>query len=181
MNSINQYKDFTIILYTEPSIDLILLLGGSDYAYIKHDKDIYEQDNEKKGQIKKTHYHLYVRLRKKKTIGGVYEIINKWCANSTQTHLIQECNNIPLTIRYLTHADDIDKYQYSILDIKTNMTLDYYFNIILTDATFTLNVINMIYNSEFKSFKDLTHYAMLQGKLELIMRRAYFFKILLDA
>ena len=69
----NQFIEFNIILYNEPSEDLLVSLGCKEYAFICHDNDFIDDT----GELKKKHYHLYIKLHKKKTFGGVYEIINK--------------------------------------------------------------------------------------------------------
>lgn len=169
-----QFYHFSIILYKFPTKDLLLMLGVKEYAFIEHQFDINEN-----GDLKKEHYHLYVNLHKKKTYGGVYEIINKWCENCTQPQLITDITNVPLFIRYLVHKDDLDKYQYEITDIFSNMEINQFFNLDITDLQFTKQVIELIYSEQLVSFRDIVSYSMLYGKLELIMKRAYFYKSLL--
>lgn len=170
----NQYKEFNIILYNFPTSDLFLLLGVKEYAFIEHDLDINEN-----GEIKKIHYHLYVKLHKKKTFGGVYEIINKWKENSTQPHLIENTLNVAKTIRYLIHKDDIDKYQYNINDILSNFDIQKYFSIEISDSQFISNVLELIKEKEITTFTQLTYYAIENGKIDIIMKRAYFFQLLI--
>ena len=77
--TIPQFLEFSIVMYEEPSKTLLLNLGVKEYAYILHDKTI----------DKKHHYHLYVKLFKKKTFGGVFNIVNKIHPNSTNINLIE--------------------------------------------------------------------------------------------
>lgn len=167
----NQFINFSIILYEYPTQDLLCLLGVEEYAFIEH---LYDFDEY--GQHKKIHYHLYVKLFKKKTISGIYEIIQKWKENATQPFLIINLNNVPKYIRYLTHIDNIDKYQYSINDIVSNMDLEPFFNLVLSDLQFTKNVIELINRKEIKNFKELVYFSTIHFKLDLVMKRAFFFK-----
>lgn len=170
----NQYTEFGIILYEFPTTDLLLLLGVQEYAFIEHDMDLTEN-----GEFKKTHYHLYIKLNKKKTFGGVYEILNNWKENCTQSNLIINIKNKPKFIRYFTHIDDLDKTQYPITDILTNIDIDNYFSIELTDSLFTKNILKLIDDKQIDTFRDIVNYSLNMGKLDLIMKRAYFFKNLL--
>ena len=189
----NQFYHFSIILYAYPTQDLLILLGAEQYAFIEHLYDSYDQldyDNYlvrhngnlpkwKIGDPKDLHYHLYVKLYKKKTTGGVFDILNKWVENCTQPFLIENLNNVPKFIRYLTHIDNFYKYQYNVTDIQSNMNLDLYFNIQITDNQFTQSVIKLIESNSLTTFKQIVFYAISQCKLDLVMKRAYFFKSLL--
>lgn len=171
---INQYYHFSIILYEYPTQDLLLLLGVKEYAFIEHQFDL---DN--KGDLKKIHYHLYIYLERKKTPSGIFNILNKWKENCTQSFLIENLDNPPKFIRYLTHIDNQEKYQYNVSDIVTNMDIEKYFNISITDSEFTKNVLELIERKEIKTFKELVYYSLTFGKIDLLMKRAYFFKCLL--
>ena len=173
----NQFIHFSIVLYQYPTQDLLLMLGVEEYAFIEHNYDLWIE-GEKKGQLKDTHYHLYVKLRKKKTISGVFNILNKWKENCTQSFLIVNLSNVPNFIRYLVHKDDSDKYQYDISEIITNMDLSIYFDLQMSDLQFTTNVIQLISEGKLKYFKELVSYCIPFGKLNLVMKRAYFFKML---
>lgn len=171
--AIKQFKDFSIILYEFPTQDLLLLLGVEKYAFIEHAYDVNEN-----GDLKKIHYHLFVRLHKKKTFGGVYEILNKWRENCSQPHLIINLDNVPQFIRYLTHIDNSDKFQYSPSEIISNFDVQQYFELQIDDATFIKNVIDLINDRNITTFKQLVLYALNNGKIDLVSKRAYFFKCL---
>lgn len=91
------------------------------YAFIKHDKDI--QAN---GDIKKAHYHLVVeyvddtshtKQNALKTFKCLYEKVN-----------IQSIKDTHRFVRYLTHKDNPEKFQYNDSDVITN-AIDIYNNL----------------------------------------------------
>lgn len=117
-NTPRQSKYFCLLLYTEWS-NLLLLLDhissiSKYFAYIQHDKDV-----DTNNQPKKIHIHLVLETSAKRTINGLYQIINSPCLEFT-SNLIQICDNLNGAVRYLTHIDYPEKYQYNYDDIVTN-------------------------------------------------------------
>lgn len=167
-----QFKEFSVILYSLPTNELLLNLGVEEFAYILHDVDL----NLETGEIKKPHYHLYIKLLKKKTFGGVYNIINSLMPNSTQPHLIVNIESKSGFIRYLTHIDNPEKVKYSVDCIVSNFDIQPFFNLGISDNQFIYNVLN---SKNLKSFRDVVNYAIEMGKLDLVLKRAYFFKSLI--
>lgn len=162
---------FFIVVYDEPTQEQLIQCGCIEYSYIKHDSDLTDD-----GEPKKAHYHLYIKLRARKTINAIAKIFN---INEKQAQFfVQFVADEVKSIRYLIHADDAEKYQYNIKDIISNMNLDSYFNLELTDLEFVKNVINDIANNIITKYKDIVYYAISVNKLELVMKRAYFFKML---
>lgn len=160
---------FFIVVYNEPTIEQLLMCGVQEYALIKHDNDI--NDN---GEIKKTHYHIFFKTRTRKTKRAIAKVFN---INENQVELlIQFASNEVSCIRYLIHADDLDKYQYDIKNIKSNIELQPYFDLKLSDLEFVKTIINDIANDIIKNFKEIVIFAISANKLELVMKRAYFFK-----
>lgn len=167
----SQYKEFSIILYDEPTRSFLLNLGVEYYAYIKHDKDYNEN-----GEIKKSHYHLYVKLYKKKTIGGVFNIV---CRHfNINANLIEPIDNTFRFIRYLSHIDEEDKHIYNLDEITCNFDLSIYYNLKERNDNFVLEIISKIDRGEIKNFKELVKYCSVYGELERLMRNTYFFKCL---
>ena len=167
--TIPQFLEFSIVMYEEPSKTLLLNLGVKEFAYILHDKTI----------DKKSHYHLYVKLFKKKTFGGVFNIINKIQPNSTNFNLIENIDNTISFIRYLTHIDESEKEKYSVDEIISNMDLKPYYNLTNTDDKFIEDVCNMIYCGQITDFKSIVAFSTMYGKIKVVMKYAYFFKSLL--
>lgn len=95
-----------------------------NYAYIVHDMDIWTDDDYKTkkeymdkndihvGDLKKIHTHVAVQFpnpRYRFTIAKELNIDNNFVRSSRK---------FKKYLRYLIHYDEIDKYHYSILDVK---------------------------------------------------------------
>lgn len=160
---------FFIVVYNEPTLEQLIQCGAKEYAFIKHDSDMNEN-----GEIKKTHWHIYFKTRTRKTKGAIAKVFN---INENQVDLlIQFASNESSCIRYLIHADDLDKYQYEIKNISSNLNIQPFFDLELTDLEFVKSIINDIANDIIKNFKEIVAYSISVNKLELVMKRAYFFK-----
>ena len=77
------------------------------YAFILHDKDIYED-----GTPKLPHYHIYLKYKNARD----FETIQ----NHFQGAHIEQANDEKSCIQYLTHKNDENKYQYNPEEVKTN-------------------------------------------------------------
>lgn len=88
------------------------------YAFILHDKDINEN-----GEVKKPHFHIVLDYSdgKEKVCSRVEKIL-KVNNNSVRVNYIQ--NPIKM-VRYLTHKDSKDKYQYDDNEVITNDKIKY--------------------------------------------------------
>lgn len=104
---------YSIITYAPPSEIEIVLMRHMDQIvgsfYICHDKDV---DKEK-------HWHLLLWLKYARRAS----IIERWFAhcmdenNNYVNTFVQHTKNTLKSYRYLTHADDSNKYQYDEIDI----------------------------------------------------------------
>lgn len=94
------------------------------YAYIKHDKDVYLENtfNEYNqligiiGDVKKSHYHLYVMLPYSMKI---CDIATKLNVKQNRIRGFQK-KHFTNKVLYLTHICHPNKYQYDINEIRTN-------------------------------------------------------------
>lgn len=89
-------------------ISIIECLEGCDYyAYIYHDKDIDEN-----GNLKPVHLHFVAHAR---------HYLSRWSKLlGIPENMIEIPRNFRSVNRYLIHADDPEKYQYSVSDVVTN-------------------------------------------------------------
>lgn len=106
-----RYRLFSIVLYADSTsykIDTVLfnIKACKYYAYIIHDKDKND-----KGEIKKEHYHVIIKLDNATTITA---LANKL---GIPENYIQHIKNERAYIRYLIHYDSADKYMYKLEDI----------------------------------------------------------------
>lgn len=81
----------------------------SDFAYIIHDKDVNEE-----GEIKKAHIHW---CGKKSSPAPLSTISN---ALGVEANSIKFCRNWKLSLRYLIHADNPEKFQYDVEKVTAN-------------------------------------------------------------
>lgn len=121
-------RNFNILLYTDNEAHikaLEIIKKEFDFAYILHDKDIYEEDIEtdtetiKKGSLKKPHYHVVLSNRS----GNARS--NKSIAKELNIDLrfVVKCNSLDGSLLYLIHFNDDDKFQYSLDEVVTNAFL----------------------------------------------------------
>lgn len=89
-------------------------------VYIVHDKDIYDEEDEKKnpdhkaGALKEKHVHILLCTNNAATLGQV----RRWFP-SNQNTLGQVLRDDEMMLRYLTHKDDPEKAQYDDSEVKT--------------------------------------------------------------
>lgn len=81
-----------------------------EYAYILHNNDI--DDN---GQIKKPHYHIYLKFTKKLR----YTTIAKAFNIAANSELISAVKDSKKLVRYFVHLDDLEKFQYPLEQLTT--------------------------------------------------------------
>lgn len=84
-----------------------------------HDKDIRAN-----GEYKKPHYHLVLAFEGKKSYEQVMVLVDE--LNAPHPPLFEAVvRDMRGMLRYLTHSDDPDKYQYESKDVITIAGLDY--------------------------------------------------------
>lgn len=113
-NKIVRTRNYEYITYL--SLDVIKreLLNETvlHYAYVLHDKDINEDKT-----LKEPHYHIVITYVDAKTLSSRFKItraLDKIYGKNTRVEAIE---NLRLSLRYLIHLDDKDKFQYSLKDL----------------------------------------------------------------
>jgi len=156
-------RTFSVILYdTEEDIKILELAKRSyNYAYIMHDKDVDEF-----GEIKKAHYHLILRWNDTKSINALSKELG------IPVNRITKIKSFKSSIRYLTHIDYKEKYQYKYNDIVTNMDIAEYFEDNLTELQ-KVKLIYEILTKEQISNKKHMLYIVLEAGLWSEYRRGY--------
>lgn len=179
----NRTRNFALVLYpNENEKDLKTLeyiKNNFEYAYIEHNEDVWEEENEehKIGDKKKNHTHVLINLKNARSIKSMLEEL--------EVSHIESCNFYAYT-RYLIHLGYPSKYQYSRQDIKTNIPLrienalkrDY--NSEEQDSRILLDFIFSHTNQSFLTFKELTKYAMENDCLLELQRKSYFYNQFCD-
>ena len=99
-----------VLLYPDCSshVDALKIIESTyDYCYILHDKDINED-----GSLKKPHWHVIVYSKNSFWNTALAEKLG------IPVNYIQEVRNLDLMLEYLIHANEEDKHQYSLDDVK---------------------------------------------------------------
>ena len=140
MGKSGRFRPFAIIFYgtQEELIQIIRTYRESiaHYAYITHDKDVYEEDlfNEekqefvhKKGEIEKVHIHILVDFFNGHTITAVKRMFT----TELDKPRVEVIGDRVAQFRYLTHKDNPEKYQYPDSDITAD-DINYYEKLCIT-------------------------------------------------
>lgn len=85
-----------------------------DYAYIVHDKDLKQLDNDE-FELKKQHVHVVISFSNAKWNTSIASELG------IELNYIQECRNFDKALDYLIHFNDDTKYQYSIEEVHGNL------------------------------------------------------------
>ena len=86
----------------------------SYYFIILHDKDTNEH-----GEIKKPHYHIVMKTRKRITLGGLLQELSDLLKIDKTVISARETINETASIRYLLHLDYEEKNKYAPYEILT--------------------------------------------------------------
>jgi len=105
------------------------------YAFIKHDNDI-----DIDGVVERNHYHLIIKFRNpysKTTV--INDIASKLLINKNIISC-RKCLNFVLSVQYLVHQNDKDKYQYDLIDCWTNDSNEFMNCIINNVSSYDLDI-----------------------------------------
>lgn len=175
-------RTFALELYPEDYMHvdkLEYIKNYFDYAYILHDKDKWEEETEehKLGELKKPHWHVIISFKNARSVDSIKKEL--------ELSHVETCNFYAYT-RYLIHKDQPQKYQYSELEIVTNMELRIMnalkkdFNSKEQDTRILLDYIFSKQQYSFCTFKDLTIFAMENDCLLDLKRNTFFYKQFID-
>lgn len=112
MSQIKKSRNFQGVVYPDSDsydCDKVLSLLPSvfaDYAYILHDQDVDEE-----GVLKKPHYHWLGTWSTPLTIGNVAKKLG------VPENSVEFCRSYRAFLRYMIHADEPTKHQYSPDDV----------------------------------------------------------------
>ncbi len=176
-------RNFAIVLYPNESEKdketLEYIINNFEYAYIEHDKDIWEEDGEehKRGEKKKPHTHVLINLKNARS--------DESMKDELQVNYI-ETSNFYAYARYLIHLGYPNKYQYEKEKIITNMptrienALKREFNSEEQDARILLDFIFKETNKGFLTFRKLTEFALENDCLKELQKKSYFYNQFCD-
>lgn len=154
------------------------------YAYILHDKDLWEEDIQDemtkiiihhKGELKKPHWHIMLIFENPRSTEKI--------AKELDLKHIETCNFYAYA-RYLIHKDNPTKYQYNPKEIITNCELRIYNALekeIKSEEQDAKILMDRILNNEgILTFKQLVKYAIKNDCFTEIKKNPYFYKSFCD-
>lgn len=116
MSDPKKYRDrkFCAVLYPEDPTHAAciekLKSGGYNFAAILHDKDVYE-DGENKGQLKKPHWHIIVKFPNALWNTGLAKDLG------IESNYLEQAKSLDAALLYLVHDGYDEKYQYDLEDV----------------------------------------------------------------
>lgn len=155
------------------------------YAYILHDKDLWEEDIQDemtkiiihhKGELKKPHWHVMLIFENPRSTDKI--------AKELDLKHVETCNFYAYA-RYLIHKDNPTKYQYKEEEVITNCKLRIHNALqkeIKSQEQDAKILMDRILNNEkaILTFKQLVEYAIQNDCLTEIKNHTYFYKSFCD-
>lgn len=174
-------KNIEVILYYENVpmrellIDYLQSLHINCYLSPLHDKDVYKS-GDKKGQLKKAHYHLAILFDSLKTIQQVVDLFADYKVTPQNVKFIL---SVVGELRYLCHLDDKGKQLYKPADVWCPYD-DYGARIMMDKDKHQTSraLLNLLYESkctEFARFVQLVMDLDNDDYLSAVMSNAYFY------
>ena len=108
-----RFYNFTLVIYEDDSAfdtQMFNLAQETSIIYIRHDKDIDDEGNDKK-----PHYHFVLKLKNACTISALSKRVG---VSENMIEPVKKSMNGCL--RYLVHYGNDDKFQYNPEDVKSN-------------------------------------------------------------
>ena len=158
------YRNIELIIYDYAILMnkiKICIDNKFQYAYCLHDKDIDDNDH-----TKKAHYHLRIFHTDRKTISAWSKVFH------VKENEIETLIDKRLSIRYLIHRDNKEKYQYEIENIVSNFDLSSYFLDKKVESDDITTIINYIDSSLIIHMRDIMQF-ILKNDLWSTYRRNY--------
>jgi hypothetical protein len=156
-----KFKYFTLVLYPEDSnhCDLLNYLSNTyTCKYILHDKDINSD-----GELKKSHWHIVWQTPSPRTISSLKKELNIEYLESVRTQ--------KQMLAYLIHANDSNKYQYSVSELKGDLSIEND-----TEDNNILLILDFIENSDVElTIKQLNYFCAKNGLWSHYRRSSYIF------
>ena len=135
MNENKRARHWNIRTYKSIN-EIYELVKGTDciYRMINHNKDTFEET----GELKKEHTHIVLSFKNQRTGKRIYNFLDL-----EHNAYVEPCRSLRQSIRYLIHADDENKANYSLEDIIHNdKRIEQYFTEEESDTEKILNIYN---------------------------------------
>lgn len=120
-----RFYNFILVIYEDDERfdkQLFNLTQEREAIWIRHDKDLFDDDVEKDGEvihhagdIKKPHYHFVLKLRNACTISALAK------RNEVDENMIEPIKkSVNASLKYLIHFGCDNKYQYDVKEVLSN-------------------------------------------------------------
>lgn len=142
--------------------------GTATVFIINHDKDTNEL-----GELIEKHTHVYIEYATPRKITTVANLLN------VEPNFIELVKNKKSMLRYLTHKDDLDKYQYDDDEVYTNNSVSYRMTLLgndLSDKEIAeyiiqgkgMELLGIVSSSKLRTIQALLHYDNSNSQLKEI-------------
>ena len=111
----SRFYSFSIVSYASLSEIQNLLQACRHYVYILHDKDVNED-----GSLRSPHFHILCTFVQNKSFNSVASLVV-----SSQNTFVQQLQDVGGAFAYLTHQNNLEKFQYNSDDLVSD-NLDYW-------------------------------------------------------
>lgn len=114
------------------NVELLTRCNSSiKYWAILHDKDMKED-----GIFKRPHIHIVIIFDFKSCYKQyVIDFLSRELNCSKNIISVEICHDLNISLRYLTHIDNKEKFQYQDIEVKTNAPIVYYRAVLGTKLT----------------------------------------------
>lgn len=181
MNSSGRSRSFTFVFYPDEEnfLDIMSSVINEDTAFILHDKDTNEN-----GDLKKPHYHVVVKFKEAKTCSSVAKIFHLYNSEGKLAeNRVDICTkgkkDFKGALRYLTHANTPDKFQYPISDVQGSLK-DTVKALVSSGSTTESNlsvIFNFILNSDaYLDSMIISKFCLENNCLSTFSSKWYYFK-----
>ena len=176
-------RAWTFELYKDscnPEWEQIMIESHVQFAYAYHDKDKLPN-----GETKKPHYHVIEYYEGPTTYNVALELANRvGCANG----IIQPVSSVRGMVRYFTHKDNPDKYQYNddIVQVRNGFDIDSFIELTATQKKEYKKVIQRIIGEkDIEEYCDLMDFLLYETDIDYLYDVAstntYYFKAYIDS
>ena len=156
-----KFKYFTLVLYPEDSthVELLNYLSNTyTCKYILHDKD-----KNIVGELKKAHWHIVWQTPSPRSVTSLKKELNVEYLESVRTQ--------KQMLAYLIHANDSNKYQYSVTELKGDLSIESD-----TEDNNILLILDFIESSDVEiTVKELNYFCAKNGLWSHYRRSSYIF------
>lgn len=173
-----KFRQVELIVYQQHWQDELDLWNEIDYLRARallsplHNKDIIEK-GEKKGQLKKPHWHLLLFFDSTKSLNQVEQLSSRF--NDGATNLYKEIISVGGAVAYLSHKNSPKKVLYDETQIK-EFGGAHYVDLLREKISKYPMILKIIRENEIKTQRELTNFLLDSEReylLDEVAKRSY--------